>query len=110
MEKVDWEKMGEGDQATWLSRNVRKQSNEELVRLGVFHGKSRLFFNTEISFLSILILFLRLDLLSISDSTGNPRTGIRRGELWSRLAFNISTAPFQLLCELERMSRGKTNE
>ena len=55
-----------------------------------------------------LILLLRLDLLAICDSANNPRTGVRRGELWSKLAFNISKSPFPLVCELERMSRGKT--
>ena len=56
----------------------------------------------------VLILFFLLDLLAISDSAGSPRAGMRRGELWMLLAFNISTAPFQLVCELERMSRGMT--
>ena len=39
VEKVDWESMAEADQATWLSSNIKMQSNEELVRLGVFHGE-----------------------------------------------------------------------
>ena len=108
MEKVDWETMGEADQATWVSTNVAKQSNEELVRLGVFHGKLLYFRMNEILVLMALIFFFRLDLLNISDSAGSPRVGLRRGELWSRLAFNISKKPFQLVCELERMSRGKT--
>ena len=60
--------------------------------------------------LRVLIFFFLLDLLAISDSAGNPRAGMRRGELWLMLAFNISTAPFQLVCELERMSRGMTIE
>ena len=58
--------------------------------------------------LSFLIFFFLLDLLNISDSAGNPRSGARRGEIWSMLAFNISTAPFKLICELERMVRGMT--
>ena len=107
VEKVDWESMAEADQATWLSSNIKSQSNDELVRLGVFKG-GLWFLSLEISFFNVLIILFRLDLLSISDSAGNPRNGMRRGEMWSRLAFNISTAPFQLVCELERMSRGNT--
>ena len=107
VEKVDWEKMADADQATWLSSNIRPQTNEELVRLGVFHGKFT-FLRARISIFSFLIFLILLDLLSIRDSAGNPRSGLRRGELWSKLAFNISKAPFQLICELERMSRGKT--
>ena len=107
VEKVDWERMAEADQATWLSSNIQPQTNDELVRLGVFHGEL-VFRSARISFFSFLIFLFLLDLLSISDSAGNPRAGLRRGEIWSKLAFNISRAPFQLVCELERMSRGKT--
>ena len=39
MEKVDWEKMGEADQSVWISSNIKRLSNEELVELGVFDGK-----------------------------------------------------------------------
>ena len=67
--------------------------------------KGRNFFIIWVSFLIFLLL---LDLLAVSDSSSVPRTGVRRGELWSRLAFNISEAPIQLLCELERMARGIT--
>ena len=58
-------------------------------------------------FLMSFLCFL-LDLLAISDSALDPRGGVRRGELWSMVAFNISTAPVMLACELERMSRGRT--
>ena len=61
-----------------------------------------------ISFLIFRILRFFLDLLAISDSAGLPRTGKRRGELWATLAFNISKAPIELVCELERMARGMT--
>ena len=105
VEKIDWETMAEADQATWLSSNIKKQDNAELVRLGVFQGE---FFSMEIFFFIVLIIFFLLDLLNVADSAGNPRKGLRRGELWSKLAFNISNAPFKLICELERMSRGMT--
>ena len=112
MEKVDWVSMGESDHATWLSSGIKSLPNSELVRLGIFHGKFDFEdFKRRISFLSFLIfltILFFLDLLAISDGAGNPRTGVRRGELWARLAFNISKAPFPLICELERMVRGKT--
>ena len=108
MEKVDWVTMAEHNQVAWLSSNISPQDNQELVRLGVFHGKFRLFFRFLISILIDLIFFFLLDLLAIEDSAGKPRTGKRRGEIWVELAFNISNGPFQLICELERMSRGKT--
>ena len=72
-----------------------------------------------VSFLSSLIRFFNLfifdfllifliELLAISDSAACPRVGMRRGELWSRIAFKISKEPAQLIAELERMSRGKS--
>ena len=39
MEKVDWEKMGEAGQEVWISSNIKKLSNEQLVELGVFEGE-----------------------------------------------------------------------
>ena len=111
MEKVDWVAMGESDQATWLSSGIKSLPNTELVRLGIFQGERMSDFIWSIllfSFLIFMFLRLLLDLLAISDNAGNPRTGVRRGELWARLAFNISKAPFPLVCELERMVRGKT--
>ena len=38
VEKVDWVSMGEADQSTWLSSNIKPLANAELVRLGVFQG------------------------------------------------------------------------
>ena len=100
--------MGETDHASWISSGIKPQTNAVLVKLGVFQGIYSSFLISVICDLSVLIFLFLLDLLSIMDSAGNPRAGKRRGELWSALAFNISTEPFQLICELERMSRGNT--
>ena len=54
------------------------------------------------------LIFLFLELLAIEDTAERPREGIRRGELWSSIAFNLSKSPIELLNELERMSRGMT--
>ena len=38
-EVVDWEKMGEAEQSVWISSDVKKLSNEEIVDLGIFDGE-----------------------------------------------------------------------
>ena len=56
----------------------------------------------------IFNIFLFLELLAIEDGSDRPRGGVRRGELWAVIAFQLSTSAVQLLNELERMSRGMT--
>lgn len=56
-------------------------------------------------FLSLLLL----DLRAIEDGPEKPRgDGIRRGEVWCRISFQISQLPIKLCGELEKMSRGKS--
>lgn len=111
-EIVDWLAMGSMDDAWWRSKDFERLSNEELVELGVFDGKIwdfkiwdfRIFI-----FLDIFLNFLLLDLREIEDGPDKPRgDGIRRGEVWCRISFQISQLPIVLCGELEKMSRGKS--
>ena len=107
MEVVDWVSMGTMDEAWWRSKAFEKLSNEELVELGVFEGKLRVF--RILSFLEIILIFLLLDLRAIEDGPEKPRGDeMRRGELWRRISFQISQLPMSLCKELEKMSRGKS--
>ena len=57
----------------------------------------------------ISLIFLLLALREIEDGPDRPRgDGIRRGELWRRISFQISQLPILLCKELEKMSRGKS--
>ena len=59
--------------------------------------------------LSLTFLIFRfLELLVIKDTADRPRGEVRRGEIWANVAFHLSDEPIKMLCELERMSRGKT--
>ena len=61
--------------------------------------------------LDILLIFLLLALREIEDGPEKPRgDGIRRGELWRRISFQISQFPILLCKELEKMSRGKSRK
>ena len=39
VEQVDWVSMAESEQSHWISSNIVPQTNEVLVKLGIFKGK-----------------------------------------------------------------------